>query len=122
MYNEDDYNEDDEETFGAKEYNLQWLEREMANYVGFQVSLKTYDQDFINGRICGVRTGGLCLLDDDGNRIFCDLSVIALYCIVNPKTLKKEFTLDLEPKPKTKKKKKKEPKKSEPKKKKKKGQ
>lgn len=66
--------------------SLRWLETEFANHVGFTVTLKTYEQDYIYGRIVGVRTGGVCLIDEHENRIYCDLGIIALYCIINPKT------------------------------------
>lgn len=64
--------------------SLRWLEAEMANHVGFTVTIKTYENDYLCGRICGVRSGGVQIIDEGKNRLFCDIGIIALYCIVNP--------------------------------------
>lgn len=76
------YDQDDE----SAEVSLKWLEKEMQNHVGFIITLKTYEHDYISGRICGVRSGTVLLMDENKNRIGCDLGIIALYCIMNSKT------------------------------------
>ena len=89
--NQDDNEEDCEhdEDYGFPEgTGYEWLEAEIANNVGWNITIKTYDQDYVGGRIVGVRNGSVFLLDENKNRIYCDLSIIALYCIINPKAKK----------------------------------
>jgi hypothetical protein len=78
--NDDDEEEDEEEN------KVYWMEMEMANYVGFQINLKTHFGDYLCGKILGVKDSGLLLADKKDNRMYCDLQCIATYCIFNKET------------------------------------
>ena len=78
--------ENDEDEEDEDEKKVYWMEMEMANYVGFQITLKTHFGDYLCGKILGVKDGGLLLADKKDNRMYCDLQCIATYCIFNKET------------------------------------
>jgi len=87
---EEDENEEKFENEGADEGDegdgenkIYWMEREIANYVGFKITVKTHLGDYLCGKILGVKDCGLLMSDKKDNRMYCDLQCIATYCIFN---------------------------------------
>lgn len=77
------WNENEESKLEAA---MKFMASEFQNHVGFLCTIKTYESDYLGGKIIGVRHNCVQLMDDQGNRIGCDLFIIALWCIINPKT------------------------------------
>ncbi len=81
-----EWNDNDDNMDSKIDAAMKFMADEFSNHVGFLCTIKTYESDYLGGKICGVRHNCVQLTDDQGNRIGCDLFVIALWCIINPKT------------------------------------
>ena len=79
-----------DEDFENKMYDeiAQFTEREMANHVGFIISLRTYAGDCMSGMINCVKKGGVYITDIQNNKCFCSLEMISFF-VVHPKVKKR---------------------------------
>lgn len=79
------WNEDEENKLDSA---MKFMVQEFSNHTGFYCTIKSYEGDFLSGKIIGVRHNCVQLIDDQGNRVGCDLFIVALWCIINPETEK----------------------------------
>lgn len=64
-----------------------YTERELANSVGFIISLRTYDGHSLSGTLNCIKNKAVYLTDIHGNKCYCSMEIISFYT-VHPKKAK----------------------------------
>lgn len=74
---------DEDEEINDKIYNEieEYIEREIANNVGFKISLRTYNGDCLTGILNCVKHNAVYVTDNTGNKCYCSIDMISFYTI-----------------------------------------